>query len=106
MVERLEEKYAAARADQAELGWGRLTIELADMTALPYADAAFDAAVGVHVLHLVPEWRSALDEVLRVVKPGGAFLLGQDVRYCTFHHRIDIYSLSLLTLFYYSPTSV
>src|SRR5262245_52436996 len=79
MVERLEEKYATARAEHTELVWGRLTIELVDMTALPFADATFDAAVGVHVLHLVPEWRRALDEVLRVVKPGGTFLLGQDV---------------------------
>src|SRR5262245_3866481 len=88
MVERLHEKYAAVRGEQAERAWGRLTIELVDMTALPFADASFDAAVGVHVFHLVPEWQQALDEVLRVVKSGGAFLLGQDVRDDTPHHRI------------------
>jgi hypothetical protein len=27
----------------------------------------------------VPQWRAALDEALRVIRPGGSFLLGQDV---------------------------
>jgi SAM-dependent methyltransferase len=49
------------------------------MTALPFADASFDAVVAVHVLHLVPEWRKALDEALRVLRPGAALLLGQDI---------------------------
>ena len=106
MVERLQEKYAALQAEHAERIWGDLTVELADMTALPYADAAFDAAVGVHVLHLVPEWRSALDEVLRVVKPGGAFLLGQDVREGTLHHRIHDQWQELVTALGYTPRRV
>ena len=80
MVARLREKYDALRAEQPERQWGTLRVEIADMTALPFADETFDGAVGVHVLHLVPDWRRALDEVLRVVRPGGAFLLGQDQR--------------------------
>ena len=49
------------------------------MTALPFDDASFDAVIAVHVLHLVPEWRKALDEALRVLRPGAALLLGQDI---------------------------
>jgi ubiquinone/menaquinone biosynthesis C-methylase UbiE len=80
MVARLRAKYEAERMAEPNREWGALEVALVDMTALPFAAERFDAAVAVHVLHLVPEWRHALDEVVRVVKPGGAFLLGQDVR--------------------------
>jgi ubiquinone/menaquinone biosynthesis C-methylase UbiE len=80
MVARLRAKYEAARAADPDRTWGVLDVELVDMTALPFAEDRFDVAVAVHVLHLVPQWRHALDEAVRVVKPGGAFLLGQDVR--------------------------
>jgi len=80
MVERLRAKYDAQRERSPALAWGTLRVELTDMTALPFAADSFDAVVGVHILHLVPGWLRALDEALRVVRPGGAFLLGQDVR--------------------------
>lgn len=80
MVERLQAKYVELRAAEPAHNWGRLRVEMADITALPFTDASFDAAVAVHVLHLIPPWRRALDEVWRVLKPGGALLLGQDVR--------------------------
>jgi ubiquinone/menaquinone biosynthesis C-methylase UbiE len=79
MVDQLRAKYDALREAEPGRTWGALTVDMADMTVLPYGIGSFDAAVAVHVLHLVPEWRAALDEVLRVVKPGGSFLLGQDV---------------------------
>lgn len=79
MVERLRAKLEQMRADEPERAWGMLTLEMADMTALPFAENSFDAAVAVHVFHLVPEWHKALDEALRVLRPGGALLIGQDV---------------------------
>ena len=78
MVERLRTKYDAERGADPSRRFGALRVEMADMTALPFADSAFDAVVAVHVLHLVPQWRRALDEALRTVKPGGTLLLGQD----------------------------
>ncbi len=47
-----------------------------DIAALPLADGAFAAILAVHVLHLVGGWRAALAEAARVLRPGGAFLLG------------------------------
>ena len=79
MVARLQAKYVERRAADPTRAWGALHCELADMTALPYPSDAFAAVVAVHVLHLVPLWRRALDEALRVIRPGGALLLGQDV---------------------------
>ncbi|MBA3826504.1 MAG: class I SAM-dependent methyltransferase [Ktedonobacterales bacterium] len=49
-----------------------------DVTQLPYADASFDVALMVHVLHLIPNWRDAISEALRVLVPGGVLLNGYD----------------------------
>src|SRR5262249_30088248 len=35
----------------------------------------FGAALSVHVLHLIPRWAEAVDELLRVVRPGGVVLV-------------------------------
>ncbi|HKB48903.1 MAG TPA: class I SAM-dependent methyltransferase [Ktedonobacterales bacterium] len=78
MVERLHANLEARRAEQPELPWGTLEVQLADMTALPFATNSFDAVVAVHVFHLVSDWERALDEALRVLAPGGSLLLGQD----------------------------
>lgn len=51
-----------------------------DVMRLPVSDAAFDAVVMVHVLHLVDDWRQALDEARRVLRPGGAVVLASDER--------------------------
>ena len=40
----------------------------ADATALPFRDAAFGAAVSVHVLHLIRDWRRMIGELARVVR--------------------------------------
>jgi len=44
-----------------------------DATALSFADAAFDAAILFGMLHHVQQWRQAIAEVHRVLKPGGVF---------------------------------
>lgn len=56
---------------------GRATIEKADMRKLPFGDASFDAVVSAYAVdHLGREGSGqALREALRVVKPGGEFLL-------------------------------
>lgn len=67
MLERLREK---ARVDGL-----LIPLAVADATRLPFADDAFDGLVMRHVLHLVSTWHEALDEVVRVVRPGGTFLV-------------------------------
>jgi SAM-dependent methyltransferase len=51
-----------------------LTLTQADVSVLPYTDGTFDAALSVHVLHIVEGWREAVTEALRVIKPAGLFL--------------------------------
>lgn len=52
----------------------------ADVTHLPLGDERFDAVLAVHVLHLVPQWRTALAETRRVLRPGGVLIQGRDWR--------------------------
>ena len=47
----------------------------ADATRLPLATDAFGAALVCHVLHLVPRWRDAVAELVRVVRPGGVIVI-------------------------------
>ena len=46
-------------------------VELADVTAMPFADESFDATVLGEVLEHVPDDAGALSEVARVLRPGG-----------------------------------
>jgi len=42
--------------------------------ALPFGAATFDAVVVARLLYLVDEWRGAVDEAARVLRPGGRLL--------------------------------
>lgn len=55
-------------------------IAQADATRLPFADAAFDVVIGVHVFHLISGWQNAVREIWRVLKPGGLLLHGWNHR--------------------------
>jgi ubiquinone/menaquinone biosynthesis C-methylase UbiE len=52
---------------------------LGDVTRLPLAAASFDVAIGVHVLHLVGDWRATLLEARRALRPRAHLLLAGDV---------------------------
>ncbi|HQT52060.1 MAG: class I SAM-dependent methyltransferase [Phenylobacterium sp.] len=55
---------------------GRVDIVSGDLTAMAFADNHFDAAVSTHVYdHLGSGKAGALSETLRVLRPGGRFLM-------------------------------
>ena len=64
----------AASARQRLGGFPNVQVRTADVTALPFGDDAFDSVVSFLMLHHVIEWREALEEVTRVVRPGGTFV--------------------------------
>jgi len=52
----------------------RVEVETADMRALPFANASFDAVISMTAIHNVPDRAGrdkALTEIARVLKPGG-----------------------------------
>lgn len=47
---------------------------LGDVTRLPIASGSFSAALEAAVLHLVPTWQRAVEEMRRVITPGGVLI--------------------------------
>ncbi|MGW5735609.1 MULTISPECIES: class I SAM-dependent methyltransferase [Streptomyces] len=87
------ERFRAARVDAVDLDPGmvakarrRLARHHADRTrvtvgdatdlrsAFAAADGSYDAAFDFAIIHHVPDWRAAVAEVARVLKPGGLFV--------------------------------
>jgi ubiquinone/menaquinone biosynthesis C-methylase UbiE len=68
--------YAAAMVQELEArvrsaGLANVTCEQADLYALRFDEASFDAVIAANVLHLVPDLERALASLRRVVRPGG-----------------------------------
>lgn len=56
-------------------GMANVWCEQADIYALPYAPASFDAVVAANVLHLLPDVPRALEAFRVVLKPGGLVIV-------------------------------
>lgn len=56
---------------------GRLPfpVVLGDATHLPFRDGSFGTAVIRHLLHLIPQWRTCVSQIARVLGPGGVVLV-------------------------------
>lgn len=58
----------------------QIDLRVADATQMPYEDGRFDAVFESGVVHHVPDWRAALREVARVLKPRGRFCFAEPSR--------------------------
>lgn len=54
---------------------GRVTLIRKDATQLPFVGESFDAVACVEALEFLPDPRTALVEMVRVLRPGGSFLV-------------------------------
>ena len=50
----------------------------ADVRALPLRTSSFDAALVVHLLHLIGDWKRVVAEIHRVLRPGAPLYLGSE----------------------------
>jgi ubiquinone/menaquinone biosynthesis C-methylase UbiE len=50
-----------------------IDFSIVDAARLPFSKCSMDAVFGFGVLHHIPDWQSALNEVVRVLKPGGIY---------------------------------
>lgn len=55
--------------------FSNVLVESGDITALKYEDNSFDKAVAANVIHLLDDPKKAIDELKRVVKPGGTIVI-------------------------------
>jgi ubiquinone/menaquinone biosynthesis C-methylase UbiE len=53
----------------------KIRFVLQDAARLPWPDATFDAAVTMNAMHHIAHFEQVLEEMLRVVKPGGKIVL-------------------------------
>ena len=53
----------------------KVSFYVADVLRIPARGESLDAVFGFGVLHHVPDWESALKEIVRVLKPGGAYYM-------------------------------
>jgi SAM-dependent methyltransferase len=71
--------YSVTNLDRAgelygeDVAAGRLHLVRADVTALPFVDSAFDAAMTIRVLHHLADVERAIDEMLRTVRRRALF---------------------------------
>jgi ubiquinone/menaquinone biosynthesis C-methylase UbiE len=59
----------------------RLLLTVGDAAAIDARDETFDAAFDFGIIHHVPDWRRAVAEVRRVLKPGGRFFFEEVTRH-------------------------
>lgn len=55
-------------------GWKNVEVREADAAALPFPDASFDKVIVSFALNIIPECVRAIEEVQRVLVPGGRFV--------------------------------
>src|SRR5688572_1651117 len=51
----------------------RVRVWVGDVEHVPAEDGAYDAVFDFGIVHHVPDWRAALREIRRVLRPGGTF---------------------------------
>jgi len=68
--------YSQGMIDQALKGEypPNLSFQVADATNLEFADNQFDVVIIANALHVMPEPEKALDEIARVLRPGGLLI--------------------------------
>jgi SAM-dependent methyltransferase len=70
---------ARARQRTADLG-DRLRLQVCDATCLPVATGSVDLVVDFHALHHIEDWRAAVRECARMLRPGGVLALTEMTR--------------------------
>jgi SAM-dependent methyltransferase len=66
---------ASRRANRGAIGSGRVEIRQASVSRLPFANDAFDLVTAVETHFYWPDLAADVREVLRVLKPGGVFVV-------------------------------
>jgi arsenite methyltransferase len=83
-IDASESMVALARHRCAAMNWVHLRV--GDVAALPYASHSFDAAVCTQVYEYLPELDRALEQLYRVLEPGGrAVIVDTDWESCVWH---------------------
>jgi ubiquinone/menaquinone biosynthesis C-methylase UbiE len=59
----------------------QVEVQVGDAARIDADDASFDAVFDFGIIHHVPDWRAAIAEVARVLRPGGRFYFEEVTRH-------------------------
>jgi SAM-dependent methyltransferase len=93
---------AQARANALAKGV-HLGLLRADIRDLPFADASFDLAYTMGTIEHIAEYRQALAELRRVLRPGGRAIVGVPHRWNLFLRPLLVQVLSAFGAYPYAP---
>lgn len=66
---------------------GEADFQVANVNNLPFKDNTFDAVFDFGIIHHIPNWKKAIEEIVRVTKPDGLLVL-EDLSIETFSNTI------------------
>jgi ubiquinone/menaquinone biosynthesis C-methylase UbiE len=69
--------------------------EVGDATRLRFKNNSFDAVFDIGVIHHIPQWKKCLQELKRVLKPGGQLII-EDISLETFSTSLGIVMKKML----------
>lgn len=73
-------------------------LRLGDASDLPFEDNSFDKVYSFGVLHHTPDIEKCIDEVYRVLKPGGVFVMSLYHKNSLFHYYTKVFLEGILRL--------
>lgn len=93
---------ATARRNGRAIGDGGRLVQ-ADIREVPFEGGAFDVVYTMGTIEHIAEYRQALAEVARVLRPGGVAVVGVPHRWNLFLRPLMVRLLSMLGLYLYAP---
>ncbi|HLF56332.1 MAG TPA: methyltransferase domain-containing protein [Thermoanaerobaculia bacterium] len=75
----------------------------ADIREIPFADASFDYVYTMGTIEHIPEYRTTLREIHRVLRPGGRAVIGVPHKWNLFLRPLMVELLSRCGLYLYAP---
>jgi ubiquinone/menaquinone biosynthesis C-methylase UbiE len=70
----------ARKRNATAIETGRVEIQQGDASMLPYPDASFDTVAATHVIYFWSDVRATLQELRRVLRPGGTLAIGFQIK--------------------------
>jgi ubiquinone/menaquinone biosynthesis C-methylase UbiE len=89
MVKRGKRKF------QKSIASGKMTLVEGNVTSMPFDDVSFDKVCTINTIYFWPDPTAGLKEILRVLKPGGRFVVGVGAKDSMEKRRITRYGFSL-----------
>ncbi len=78
-IDLIPEMVKRAKENLQKAALSNVTFQEGSGEDLPFPDGTFDAVISNGVFNLIPDKKKALQEAVRVLKPGGLFLLADQI---------------------------